>query len=247
MRILMGGYGVQRADWHVDEPVAAGYSRVYLIESGTFRYEEMGGARTLGPGRLYAFPASTPYSMRLEDGEPFCCIWLHIDFFPTGFTQVAEASPQEDTLLAGFWPLLRALYAQQLEKTSYGEGVLRAFGGYVQQRLLHGEISPMAEAAAYIRAGFRDSELNVNSISAHFGCTPEHFIRSFARAMGLTPYQYLLNMRMVEARRLLLENCSVQETARAVGYANPRVFSHAFQKKYGVAPGAFRRSFSPQA
>ena len=34
MRLLAKGYGTQPLDWHVNEPVAAGYSRVYYIESG---------------------------------------------------------------------------------------------------------------------------------------------------------------------------------------------------------------------
>lgn len=245
MMILTGGYGVQRVDWHVDEPVAAGYSRVYLVESGQIRYEENGVAQTLEPGRMYIFPASTPYSMVAIPGKPFCCLYYHIDFFPAGFPSVIPVNPQEEEALQEFWSLLRTLHTQEKSQTDYGRKAAESFGDYVQQCHLPQHQAPMGEAAAYIRTHFRSSELNVNGISAHFGCTPEHFIRTFARAMGLTPYQYLLNMRMYEARRLLLENHSVQETALAVGYENPRVFSHAFQKKYGVSPGEFRRSFSP--
>lgn len=245
MMILTGGYGVQREDWHVDEPVAAGYSRVYLVESGHIHYEENGVAQTLHPGKMYVFPASTPYAMITAPGESFICVYYHIDFFPAGFPSVIPVDPEEDGILGDFWNLLRALYIQGKAQTDYGCKLAEAFGDYVQQCHLPQHQAPMGEAAAYIRSHFRSSELNVNGISAHFGCTPEHFIRTFARAMGLTPYQYLLNMRMYEARRLLLENHSVQETALAVGYENPRVFSHAFQKKYGVSPGEFRRSFSP--
>lgn len=245
MMILTDGYGVQRADWHVDEPVAAGYSRVYLVESGQIRYEENGVGQTLEPGRMYIFPASTPYAMVAAPGEAFCCLYLHIDFFPAGFPSMIPVDPRNDTVLEGFWGLLRTLYTQGKAQTDYGRKLAEAFGEYVQSSHLPRHQAPMGEAAAYIRAHFCSRELNVNSISAHFGCTPEHFIRTFAKAMGLTPYQYLLNMRMYEARRLLLENHSVQETALAVGYENPRAFSHAFQKRYGVPPGEFRRSFSP--
>ncbi len=40
MVLLMKGSGVQSEEWHVNEPVAAGYSRVYLIEKGNVTYEE---------------------------------------------------------------------------------------------------------------------------------------------------------------------------------------------------------------
>lgn len=245
MILLIDGYGIQREDWHVDEPVAAGYSRVYLVESGHIHYRENGVLQTLEPEKMYIFPASTPYSMIATPGESFVCLYFHIDFFPIGFPCVIPIDPKKDETLKHFWSLLQTLYLQNQAQSGYGRKIVEAFGDYVQQTYLPQYQAPMGEAAAYIRAHFRDRELNVNSISTHFGCTPEHFIRTFARAMGLTPYQYLLNMRMYEARRLLLENHSVQDTALAVGYENPRVFSHAFQKKYGVPPGEFRRSFAP--
>ena len=46
MVLLMDGSGVQRPDWHVDERVAAGYCRVYLIESGEVSYTEGGITQT---------------------------------------------------------------------------------------------------------------------------------------------------------------------------------------------------------
>ena len=38
MTLLMKGWGEQRPGWHVNEPVAAGYSRVYFLEEGNILY-----------------------------------------------------------------------------------------------------------------------------------------------------------------------------------------------------------------
>ncbi len=86
MILLMDGYGVQPDNWHVNEPVAAGFSRVYLVESGTLRYTESGVTRRLEAGKLYIFPPVTPYSMAAEPGEAFSCLWLHVDFSPQCFS-----------------------------------------------------------------------------------------------------------------------------------------------------------------
>lgn len=53
-------------------------------------------------------------------------------------------------------------------------------GNICVKEYLSPDTPEMARAAAYIRVNFRRSDLNVNSISAHFGYTPEHFIRTFA-------------------------------------------------------------------
>lgn len=58
--------------------------------------------------------------------------------------------------------------------------------------------------------------------------------------MGMTPYRYLMNLRLYEACRLLMENHTVNDTAQSVGYEDARSFSHAFQKRYGVSPREYR-------
>lgn len=247
MTLLMKGWGEQRPGWHVNEPVAAGYSRVYFLEEGNILYQEAGTQRMLTPGILYVFPATTPYSITLNASHVFTCIWLHMDFFPTALSSLLEIPLQGDPILSGYARLLHAIFCISRHNTSYADGVIQSFSDYLEQEYLPGETSPLGEIVGYIRENFRDCNLNVAGISAHFGYSPEHFIRLFSRSLGITPYQYLLNMRMYEARRLLLENLTVNQTAAAVGYDNPRTFSHAFQKKHGVPPGEFRRSFSEMA
>lgn len=240
MLILMKGTGEQPQGWHVDEPVAAGYSRVYFLEKGKILYREGGFTRTLLPGRLYIFPASTPFFMTHDALELFTCTWLHIDFFPAVLSSLLEIPLDEDPIAAGFGSLLHELLSRLAPGAGCVDLAVRSLAEYLGQRYLPVQNSPLEEIVAYMREHFRDSGINVNSLSAHFGYTPEHFIRLFSRHLGVTPYQYLLNLRMYEARRLLLENHSVRATSAAVGYDNPRTFSHAFQKKYGVPPGEFR-------
>lgn len=247
MILLMDGYGVQPDDWHVNEPVAAGFSRVYLVESGTLRYTQCGVTQLLEAGQLYLFPPVTPYSITAEPGEAFSCLWLHVDFFPAVFRQLLSLPADGPSVTSDFLCLLRRIFTEGRRNTPAAEGVLCAFGEYLCDEYLSHDTPEMAKAAAYIRTNFRSSDLNVNSISAYFGYTPEHFIRTFARTIGLTPYQYLLNTRMYEARRLLLENYTVKQAAQAVGYENPHVFSNAFRRRYGMSPGELRKICRPFA
>lgn len=247
MVLLMKGHGIQRPDWHVDEPVAAGYSRLYLIEHGEVSYHESGGNRLLLPGRIYLFPPSVPYSMRHNPELPLDCLWMHVDFFPIYFSTLLELSPESDSQLSCFWELLRNQFSTENQQSNSAQYAILSFLYYLQERYLPQESSAIGAAAQYIRRSFRESSLSIQAISSHFGYTPEHFIRTFTRTMGMTPYQYLLHIRMYEARRLLLENHTVIQTAQMVGYENPRAFSRAFFRKYGILPGEFRKNLSPFA
>ena len=62
------------------------------------------------------------------------------------------------------------------------------------------------------------------------------FIRSFKRYNSVTPMQYILNLRITNAKTLLRTTTySVSEVAAIVGYNNPLYFSRLFKKTDGTS------------
>lgn len=53
--------------------------------------------------------------------------------------------------------------------------------------------------------------------------------------------QYLPQLRMQEARRMLKGEETVGAIGEAVGYQSEAAFHRAFKKVHGVGPGAYRR------
>ncbi|MEM6822971.1 MAG: helix-turn-helix transcriptional regulator, partial [Verrucomicrobiota bacterium] len=68
-----------------------------------------------------------------------------------------------------------------------------------------------------------------------------YFRRSFKQITGLAPTDYLLRLRMREARLLLNQNSeTVKEVAEAVGFRDPLYFSKQYRKFWGHPPGEDR-------
>jgi phospholipid N-methyltransferase len=67
--------------------------------------------------------------------------------------------------------------------------------------------------------------------------------RNFKQYMKISPAQYILSLRMVNAQSLL-ENTeyNIGEIAEIVGYDNPLYFSRVFKKEYGVSPAQYRKN-----
>lgn len=64
----------------------------------------------------------------------------------------------------------------------------------------------------------------------------------FRAQVGMTPHQYLTELRMKEAWRLLEQpGMSMQRVADAVGYQSLSSFSDRFRNHFGKAPSHFRR------
>ena len=67
------------------------------------------------------------------------------------------------------------------------------------------------------------------------------FSHIFKECIGVSPYAYIINLRMKMAAELLaLSNLPISEVAYKAGFDNPLYFSRMFKKQYGVSPSDFR-------
>ena len=72
--------------------------------------------------------------------------------------------------------------------------------------------------------------------------------RRFKTATGSTLIQYIQNLRLEEAKRLLeTETFSIEEISNRIGYENLAFFRRLFRRSTGLTPGQYRRMFRPVA
>ena len=68
------------------------------------------------------------------------------------------------------------------------------------------------------------------------------FYREWKAVFPESPAEYLLNLRMQEARQLLrITSLRIYEVADACGYPNVIYFSRVFAKSNGMTPQAYRK------
>ena len=69
------------------------------------------------------------------------------------------------------------------------------------------------------------------------------FANRFAELTQMTPLQYVIFVRLQNARRLLIEaGTSLARIAESVGYQSEAAFSQSFKKQFGIRPGEYRRT-----
>jgi two-component system, response regulator YesN len=106
--------------------------------------------------------------------------------------------------------------------------------------------APVQKAMQYVEDHYRDSALSLGTVSREIlHLNVDYVGKLFRRECGLTFSEYLMTVRMEQAKRIIAtsEDVRIYEVASQVGLGNDAAyFSRAFHKHTGVAPGEFRRS-----
>ncbi|MBD0272824.1 MAG: helix-turn-helix transcriptional regulator [Acetobacteraceae bacterium] len=97
------------------------------------------------------------------------------------------------------------------------------------------------EAALWIEANAHE-EIDLGAAAKRAGLSRFHFLRVFAKVLGVTPHQHLVRARLRRAARLLArEACTVTDAAFEAGFGDLSNFVRTFRRAAGVSPRAYRR------
>lgn len=89
------------------------------------------------------------------------------------------------------------------------------------------------------RPVFTSELAKVVELSIHY------FIRVFKRTTGETPHQFVMRLKLEEAKKLLISTDeSVIQVGMGVGCENPSHFSQLFKSNFGIPPLQFRKTFN---
>jgi AraC family transcriptional regulator len=98
------------------------------------------------------------------------------------------------------------------------------------------------EAALWIDAHAHEP-IDLDGAARKVGLSAFHFLRVFAKVLGVTPHQYLVRSRLRHAARLLADNArSITGIAFEVGFGDLSNFVRTFHRAAGVSPRRFRQA-----
>ena len=100
----------------------------------------------------------------------------------------------------------------------------------------------IAPAIEKIKENFFENGFSISSLAAMCNVSEAYFRRIFTEKYGISPKEYIINMRIDYAKQLLRSGqMSVSDTARACGYFEESHFSREFSKRVGVSPCEYKK------
>lgn len=88
---------------------------------------------------------------------------------------------------------------------------------------------------------YADQKINIGQLASFSGYSSDYFRHIFRQKFGLSPQEYMINVRLENAKRLLkTSKLSCTEIAYICGFSNSAQMTSMFKKKYGKTPKTFR-------
>lgn len=97
---------------------------------------------------------------------------------------------------------------------------------------------PLLRGIDFIRSHIR-SELFLDDLVAYSGVSQATLHRIFIKYLKTSPMNYYLELKMNEAKSMLLSNQRVKEVARRLNFSSAAYFSAEFKKRYGISPRSY--------
>ena len=110
----------------------------------------------------------------------------------------------------------------------------------------HKDFARFESVLAYIEENFRN-KIPLSVLAKQMNVSTLYFSNFFKNTFHISPKQYILNKRLAEGQRLLLEtDMTIAEIANAVGFFNENYFSEFFSAKIGISASKYRQRALPK-
>jgi AraC-like DNA-binding protein len=201
-------------------------------------------------GQVLEASAERPYlSLRLDlDPALVGSVMVeagHLSARSRGDARALDVSPLDADLLDATVRLMRLLdspaEARILRPLITREIVYRLLMGDQGNRLRHlallgGQTDRIAEAVERLRREF-DQPLRIDSLARELGMSVSGFHHHFKAVTAMSPLQFQKQLRLQEARRILLgENLDAASAGYRVGYDDASQFNREYKRLFGQPP-----------
>lgn len=261
LTVLFSGEG-QTHPLHKIGPAIHDYVLVHTVLSGHGVYRTRGQSYTCRGGDSFIIFPGELFSYQADAEEPWHYTW--VSFVGASAAPLLESlgvSPDRPIIRGARLPDLRPLYSSLHDCLQHADdppladleasGWLRLVLGQLGRIGRGNQPTAVPDTAAIdrqIEQAIRfmslhyTQQVSIDQLSRMLGYHRTHLSRMFKRTTGLSPKQYLMQIRLERAQMLLSDtSMPIDHVASAVGFNDPLYFSKKFKEWSGISPTQYRK------
>ncbi len=230
-----------------------------VVDSGRCRVTTPRGSWIAGPGSLLSFSPGELHCAQVISDERYA---YRMAYFSADYLRALAARKRGESLESSreLVPVsdpspLSAPFMQAHREVSHdpasdaasarllrcSRALMESAVVPVQHRAASKELALVETAKEFLTAHIR-RRVRLESVAETCGATAFRLIRVFRRITGLSPYAYLVVLRVNEARRMLDAGASVSDSAYACCFSDQSHLTRVFKRTLGMPPGLYLRS-----
>jgi AraC family transcriptional regulator len=238
------------------------------LASRPVRFLQIKGGKThtslYGKGDVAITPVEMPFFARWDGDDHYVQIRIAARFVQQVSREALELNPDRLELLPEFRtrdPQIEAIGMMLLTELQQGncgsrlyiESLANVLAVHLIRQYTATQPQPpiyegglpqrqLSQVVDYINDHL-EQDIKLADLAALLAMSQFHFSHMFKKAIGTSPYQYLLQQRIERAKQLLKEgDCSIMEIAFLCGFNSHSHLSKQFRQLTGMTPKSYRGS-----
>lgn len=259
LHITKIGYYPNAKNHYRERPEAIGeYILIYCIEGNGF-LQVRDTDFMLNENQLIILPANIPHSYMADEINPWTIYWIHFKgqlayHFVQGLNKPVDIKSGINSRINERISLFEEIFTSIQNGYSkpnlhYATSVFYHFLGtikyldqFVNVRINEPHKEDLIESAIYYMKNNIEKKLPIQSVAKFIGYSTTHFSRLFTQTVGLTPNEYINQIKIQRACILLkTTNMKINQICYKVGIHDSYYFSRLFKKIMNMSPKEYRR------
>ncbi len=245
---FLGVFKIKREKPQSQKAHERSYDMLCIRLSGEGEFTTADGSFSVGPGDLLYLPKNLDYSQKTQ-GETI--IVIHFFNYHACHDCAAEVfSGDKDcqirqifTEMYNVWKEKKAGHRHKCTSLFYELLSIISRERYTTAINAVTSDAKIKKAIDYIHSNYRREDISVSELAKMCSVSETYFRKLFKQIHGVSPSQYVINLRLDFASHLLRSQLyTVSEAGYKSGFNDTKYFSKLFKSRYGSSPKKFQLS-----
>ena len=250
------GMGIQANQEPVIRPVGLPYYQWTYCSKGAGLFKIGGKEYHIGEGTGFFFSPNVPHEYHATQ-EPWETYWLNFNginlpslfsLFNIGPWEIFN-SEEMSSILELYYEIENDLLQDNLEKIIHTSAKLYTFlilfkncNRMGVDRPLSNKMMKLKPIITYMENHY-ERYITLDELAVLINVTTHHMCKLFKSTFGISPFQYLIQLRLQAAKQLLIQSpqLKIKEISELVSYNDTSYFCSIFKKQEKITPQEFRK------